>query len=86
MEFLGTLVIILITTSLFGHLTSRVGIPAVIGQLFVGIILGPALLNWVHANDFIHIFSEIGVIILMFIAGLESDLTLLKKYLRPSII
>lgn len=86
MEFLGTLVIILIATSLFGHLASRVGIPAVIGQLFVGIILGPALLNWVHANDFIHIFSEIGVIILMFIAGLESDLTLLKKYLRPSII
>ncbi|MBU7540951.1 cation:proton antiporter, partial [Levilactobacillus brevis] len=52
MEFLGTLVIILIATSLFGHLASRVGIPAVIGQLFVGIILGPALLNWVHANDF----------------------------------
>jgi Sodium/hydrogen exchanger family. len=61
LEFLGTLVIILITTSLFGHLASRVGIPSVIGQLFVGIILGPALLNWVHANDFIHIFQRLGL-------------------------
>lgn len=86
MEFLGALVIILIATSLIGHLAARVGIPAVIGQLLVGIVLGPALLNWVHPNEFIHIFSEIGVIILMFIAGLESDLTLLRKYLRPSVI
>lgn len=86
MEFLGALVIILIATSLIGHLAARIGIPAVIGQLLVGIVLGPALLNWVHPNEFIHIFSEIGVIILMFIAGLESDLTLLKKYLRPSVI
>lgn len=79
MEFLGALVIILIATSLIGHLAARIGIPAVIGQLLVGIVLGPALLNWVHPNEFIHIFSEIGVIILMFIAGLESDLTLLKN-------
>ena len=86
MEFLRVLVLILMTTSLIGHLATRIGIPAVIGQLLVGIILGPALLNWIQPNEFIHIFSEIGVIILMFIAGLESNLTLLKKYLRPSVI
>ena len=58
--------------------------PAVIGQLLVGIILGPAMLGWVTNNNFVHIFSEIGVVILMFMAGLESDLDLLKKYLKPA--
>lgn len=85
MEFLGTLCLILITTSLAGHFSRRIGIPAVIGQLLVGIIIGPAVLGWVHNNAFIHTFSEIGVIILMFIAGLESDLGMLKKYFKPSL-
>lgn len=86
MGFLGILVLILITTTIVGHYSSRIGIPAVIGQLLVGIILGPAILNWVKPTEFIHIFSEMGVIILMFIAGIESDLQLLKKYLKPSFL
>ncbi|WP_125763396.1 cation:proton antiporter [Companilactobacillus hulinensis] len=86
MGFLGVLVIILITTTIVGHYSSRIGIPAVIGQLLVGIVLGPAILNWVRPSEFIHVFSEMGVIILMFIAGIESDLKLLKKYLKPSIL
>ncbi|ANK60814.1 cation:proton antiporter [Loigolactobacillus backii] len=86
MAFLGTLCLILVTTALAGHFSARIGIPAVIGQLLVGIIVGPAVLNWVQPNAFVHDFSEIGVIILMFIAGLESNLELLKRYLRPSVI
>lgn len=85
MSFLGILCLILVTTSLAGHFSRRVGIPAVIGQLLVGIFIGPAVFGWVHNNNLIHIFSEIGVIILMFIAGLESDLGMLKKYLKPAI-
>ena len=85
MEFLGTLCLVLITTSLAGHFSRRIGIPAVIGQLLVGILIGPAVLGWVHNNAFMHTFSEIGVIILMFIAGLESDLEMLKKYFKPAL-
>lgn len=85
MQFIGTLCLILVATTLAGHISVRLRLPAVIGQLVVGIILGPALLGWVKADEFIHLFSEIGVIILMFSAGLESDLKLLKKYLTPSI-
>ena len=85
MEFLGTLSLVLITTALAGHFSRRLGVPAVIGQLLVGIILGPAVLGWVTSDHFMHYFAEIGVIILMFIAGLESDLELLKKYLKPAV-
>lgn len=86
MGFLGILVLILITTTIVGHYSSRIGVPAVIGQLLVGIILGPAILNWVKPTEFIHVFSEMGVIILMLIAGIESDMQLLKKYLKPSFL
>ncbi|QFP78951.1 cation:proton antiporter [Latilactobacillus graminis] len=83
---MATLAIILISTILAGHISKRIGMPAVIGQLLVGIALGPALLGILHANSFIHTFSEIGVVLLMFIAGLESNLTLLKKYFTPSLV
>lgn len=85
-ESMATLAIILISTLLAGHMSKRIGMPAVIGQLLVGIILGPALFGVLHENSFIHTFSEIGVVLLMFIAGLESNLTLLKKYFKPSLV
>lgn len=61
----------------------RFGIPAVIGQLLVGILLGNAGLKVVHPDILVEDFSEIGVILLMFLAGIESDLSLLRKYFRP---
>lgn len=86
MEFIATLAGLLLATQVVAHLCRRVEIPEVIGQILVGIIVGPALLNWVHLDGMMNEFQEIGVIILMFIAGLESDLSLLKKYLRPAVI
>ena len=86
MEFIATLAGLLLATQIVAHLCRRVEIPEVIGQILVGIVAGPALLNWVHLNSMMNEFQEIGVIILMFIAGLESDLSLLKKYLKPAVI
>ena len=86
MGYIGTLSLILIVTALAGHVSVRMGLPAVIGQLLSGIVLGPALLGWVSATAFIKDFAELGVIILMFMAGLESDLQLLKKYWKPSLL
>ena len=85
MEFIGILCLILFCTTLASHLSRRFGIPAVIGQLLVGILLGNAGLNWVHPDILVKDFAEIGVILLMFLAGIESDLSLLKKYFRPGI-
>ncbi|WP_413373691.1 cation:proton antiporter [Paenibacillus taichungensis] len=79
MEFILVLALILIFTKLAGDLSVRLGQPSVLGKLIVGVILGPALLGWVQPNDFIHYMAEIGVLLLMFIAGLETDLEQLKK-------
>ncbi|WP_145410541.1 cation:proton antiporter [Paenibacillus xylanexedens] len=79
MEFILSLALILIFTKLAGHISVRLGQPSVLGKLIVGVILGPALLNWVPKSDFIHYMAEIGVLLLMFIAGLETDLDQLKK-------
>lgn len=86
MSFIATLAGILLATQLVSHLFARWGIPDVIGQILVGVVAGPAMLNWVHQTEMINEFQEIGVIILMFIAGLESDLNLLKKYLKPAVV
>ncbi len=86
MELLLSLILIIVGTKLAGHLCHRIGIPAVIGELLTGVILGPALLGLVMHTDTISIFAEIGVILLMFLAGLESDLDKLKKYLTPSVM
>lgn len=83
MEFIGVLCLILISTTIASHFSRRFGIPAVIGQLLVGILLGNAGLKLVHPDILVEDFSEIGVILLMFLAGVESDLTLLRKYFRP---
>ncbi|KRK32636.1 cation:proton antiporter [Loigolactobacillus bifermentans] len=85
MAFLGTLCLILGATLLAGHFSQRMGLPSVIGQLLVGVLLGPALLNWIQPTHFLNQLSEIGVIILMFMAGLESDLGLLKRYFKPGL-
>lgn len=84
MHFLGELILILLITTILGQLFTRLEMPAVIGQLLSGIILGPAMLSLVHPNQTITLFSEFGVILLMFLAGLESDIDLLKKYFKLS--
>lgn len=86
MDAIGELCLILIATTIAGHFSARIGLPAVVGQLLIGIVIGPAVFGWIKGDEFTHLFSEIGVIILMFSAGMESDLKLLKKYLKPSIL
>ena len=74
MEFIGVLCLILVSVTLASHFSRRIGIPAVIGQLLVGILLGNGGLRIVHPDILVKDFSEIGVILLMFLAGIESNL------------
>jgi transporter, monovalent cation:proton antiporter-2 (CPA2) family len=84
MEFILYLAIIIGSTKAAGALSVRLGQPAVLGKLLAGIIIGPAILGWVKPDDFIGHFSEIGVLLLMFIAGLETDLEQLRRNWKPS--
>ena len=85
MEFIGVLCLILVSVTVASHFSRRIGIPAVIGQLLVGIVLGNGGLKIVHPDILVTDFSEIGVILLMFLAGIESNLPLLRKYFRPGV-
>lgn len=77
-EFLLIIAIILLSTKTFGLLSSCVHMPQVVGALMAGIILGPSVLGFVGETDFLTKSSEIGVIMLMFLAGLDTDLGELK--------
>ena len=86
MQFLGMLVVILFATLIGGQFSARLKLPAVVGELLAGIIIGPAVFNLVQPSEIIKVFSDIGVIFLMFLAGLDSDIKTLKKLLRPSVL
>ncbi|TXK45946.1 cation:proton antiporter [Lactococcus sp. dk322] len=78
--------IILFFSMLATIISRRIKIPEVVGQMLVGIILAPSMLGWIHGGHTIEVMSEIGVILLMFMAGIESDITVLKKNLKPSLL
>lgn len=78
-EFLLIVAIILLATKILGLLSERVHMPQVVGALAAGILLGPSVLGVVSETDFLTKTSEIGVILLMFLAGLDTDLGELKK-------
>lgn len=77
--YLATLAVILLSTKFLGLASRRVHMPAVVGALLAGIILGPSCLGVVTQTDFLGKTAEIGVIILMFLSGLETDLEELKE-------
>ncbi len=84
--YLLDLALILLSTKVFGLITRRVKLPQVVGALLAGLILGPACIGVLHQTDFIYQISEIGVIVLMFCAGLETDVDELKKSGKASFV
>jgi monovalent cation:proton antiporter-2 (CPA2) family protein len=73
------LALILLSTKLAGDISVRLGQPAVLGKLIIGIIIGPAVLGWITGSELIDQLSQIGVLLLMFLAGLETDLHELNR-------
>ncbi len=85
-QFLMDLALILLSTKLCGIATKRFNMPQVVGALLAGLLLGPAVFNILNETEFIMSLSEVGVIVLMFTAGLESDIQELKKTGKASFI
>lgn len=81
------LAILLLAAKAFGLLSTKLGQPSVLGELLIGIIIGPSLINIFNISIFtyeelpifINEFAEIGVLLLMFLAGLELNLSDLAK-------
>lgn len=73
------LAIILLASKLAGEVSVKLRQPAVLGKLFIGILLGPAVFGIIHETDILNELSQVGVILLMFIAGLETDTEEFKR-------
>ena len=78
-EILKDLAIIIVFAKAFGLLARKLKAPQVVGEIIAGLLIGPSLLGIVQLNDFISQMAEIGVILLMFSAGLETNLNDLMK-------
>ena len=85
-RYLLDLALILLSTKVLSLVTKRFKLPQVVGSLLAGLILGPAVLNIIHETDFIKQLAEVGVIVLLFNAGLESNLSEFKKSGKTSFI
>lgn len=93
LQILLSIAVIIVAAKLAGALVGRMGLPVVLGELLAGVFLGPTVLNIWQLSVFIHpvgsaevstaeifrVLAEIGVVLLMFVAGLETDTSMMKK-------
>jgi Kef-type K+ transport system membrane component KefB len=94
LQLIIILAIIILSAKLGGFLSLKLGQPSVLGELLVGVILGPTVFNLLHWPPFTdeHLgeavahFAELGVLLLMFIAGLDLHLTDLAKFGKVSVL
>lgn len=85
-KFLFDLALILLSTKLLGLVTRKFNMPQVVGALLAGLILGPGVLGVITQTDYIGKSAEVGVVLLMFCAGMETDVEELKKSGKASFI
>ena len=78
-EVFKSLAIIIIAAKGFGILARKLKAPQVVGEIIAGLIIGPSILGLVNQTEFILQMAEIGVVLLMFLAGLETNLRDLLK-------
>ncbi|MCK4865496.1 MAG: cation:proton antiporter [Gammaproteobacteria bacterium] len=80
------LLTILLAARLMAEIAVRLNLPSVIGELFAGIILGPSLFGWMEPNEVLKLLAEIGIIMLLFQVGLETDVRRLANTGKKSFI
>lgn len=78
-HYLLDLALILLSTKLLGIATGKFQMPRVVGALLAGLILGPAVLNVLSETEFLTQLSELGVIVILFTAGMGTDLRELRS-------
>ena len=97
LQILLCVAVIIVAAKLAGALTARIGLPLVLGELLAGVILGPTVLNIWGLSWFVpaspesvsvavvfKVFAEVGVVLLMFVAGLETDIAMMRSAVAPA--
>lgn len=82
LPFFTNLLILLVTARIFGEIFERFKQPAMIGEIIAGIILGPSIFNLIHRTEDIKVISELGIFLLVIIAGLEINIDEILKSLK----
>jgi Kef-type K+ transport system membrane component KefB len=86
-EMLLGLVLVWFAAKVAGEGMERIGQTAVLGELLAGVIIGPGVLGLVHESEALHALAELGVLILLFEVGLESDLgDLLRAGIQAALV
>ena len=85
-NFLVSIAIIMLTTKILGDLTNKFNLTQVVGALLAGVVVGPSCLGLIAETDFISCTAEIGVILLMFMAGMDTDINEIKSNAKACII
>jgi Kef-type K+ transport system membrane component KefB len=80
------LLTILLAARLMAEIAVRLKAPSVIGELAAGVVLGPSLLGWLEPNEVLKLLAEIGIILLLFEVGLETDVRRLANTGQKSFI
>jgi Kef-type K+ transport system membrane component KefB len=84
---LTDILVVLVAAKLAAEIAERIGIPAVVGEIVAGVLVGPSVLGLVGGHDdVLHTLGEIGVILLLFEVGMEMDLGELRKVGRASFL
>ena len=78
-EIFKDLAIIIVFAELFALIAKKLKGPRVVGQIIAGLLIGPSILGLVDQTEFIAMMAEIGVVLIMFSAGLETNLSDLIK-------
>lgn len=82
LPFFTNLLILLVTARIFGEIFERFKQPAMIGEIIAGILLGPSIFNLIHRTEDIQVISELGIFLLVIIAGLEINIDDIIKSLK----
>jgi Kef-type K+ transport system membrane component KefB len=86
-DLLLSLVLVWLAAKLAGEGMERIGQTAVLGELLAGVLIGPGVLGLVHESEVLHALAELGVLILLFEVGLESDIhDLLRAGLQAALV
>src|SRR3989338_1714312 len=82
LPFITMILVLLFTARLFGELAERIGVPSVVGEITAGILLGPSILNLVVASQRVMALADLGVLLLMMLAGMQYRLSEIRDAMK----